>query len=733
MFVDVLRKLNAVFSTHSLFIGSLVIAFLFTLNACIKIPQTNRDSTTDSLDFQMNTTHVNSRAISDNLAFEQSLHPILLANCRNCHGSNSVTTAQFAHIDTTIAINEIAQSNLIDKILPEQSGLVLKLKNQLHNCWTTCEQDAFTIANAIVQWQELSVSPGETFYNKLCSTCHGIDGKGTTRASAFVLPLVENQLLTKIEATMPPALPSLCNVDCAIEVAQYMLNTFNTPTTIHNTITALATLPTGSQQLSDLCTELISINRADIISDVFCNPTAPVITNLGDLQELLGLAFTTPNPIQTFPIPYPNPEFVLSGHSTSLVAKSTSAINPRVIIFTHSLNAQKLSDMVIMGFNRGEQFVEIMTIDRNNSQLFFYLFVFEKACNKSNSCTNADLLTREVEINWTDYTVYSQTNLKNTVFDCLQCHQPDGPGTPSIIRMQELNFPWTHFFSMDTEGGNALYSDYLAAHTEGDTYANIPPAHIIASRPESLEAVIVSIAGPPGAPAPTPSGVPAPSPSPGAAPPFPWNGFVEQPNQFNSFLIEDEVKISNPQQPIINDPPGISPTWSSIYEASVRGEFIQVPYHDVKVTDPIKLATMSQAYNDYLNGLITAADFPDIRDVFLESKLAEIGFKVKPGLDGSGIIIHACTQCHNSKLDQTISRARFNVDLTMMSDTQGGVLMGIERDNEIAIAINRLRLANSDIHLMPPVLFKTLDPAEIELAVQYLCSQITSAIASCVK
>jgi len=88
---------------------------------------------------------------------------------------------------------------------------------------------------------------------------------------------------------------------------------------------------------------------------------------MGDLQESLELAFTTPATILSFPNPYPNPGFVITEHSTSLVAKSKLTINPHAIIFTYEINAAILADIVIMGYNRGEQLVEIPTIDRNNS------------------------------------------------------------------------------------------------------------------------------------------------------------------------------------------------------------------------------------------------------------------------------------------------------------------------------------------------------------------------------
>ena len=53
-------------------------------------------------------------------------------------------------------------------------------------------------------------------------------------------------------------------------------------------------------------------------------------------------------------------------------------------------------------------------------------------------CTKADLLTSAAEANFTDWTIADDFELRNTVLDCRQCHQPGGPGTRSVLRMQEL-------------------------------------------------------------------------------------------------------------------------------------------------------------------------------------------------------------------------------------------------------------------------------------------------------
>lgn len=381
------------------------------------------------------------------------------------------------------------------------------------------------------------------------------------------------------------------------------------------------------------------------------------------------------------------------------MARSVNAVNPRAIIFTHVVNGAAPAGYVAMGFVRGDQFVEVAAADRNNNNaLNFYLVRFTQACNVSGTCTDGDLLTPAIESNWLDVTVYDDVDLRNTVVDCLQCHQVNGPDTTKILRMQELEFPWPHWFRNNT-AGSVLLADFRAAHGTTEDYAGIPANVIPLSDPEELEDLVLTA------------------------------GF-RQPNEFPTEVIEAEVRRTA-GQPADNSVPGVSPTWDRIYANSVTAQAIAVPYHDVKVTDPTRLGAAIQAYQGFRNGTLSAAALPNLRDLFYEAQLRDIGFKVQAGLDGQGIVTQACGQCHNSRLDQTIGRARFNIDLNAMSDTQGGVLSGAARDQEIGTAISRLLMDPQDVRKMPPEMFRTLEPAEIDLATGYLCGQVSAPIAQC--
>jgi mono/diheme cytochrome c family protein len=257
--------------------------------------------------------------------------------------------------------------------------------------------------------------------------------------------------------------------------------------------------------------------------------------------------------------------------------------------------------------------------------------------------------------------------VQGTPNDCRTCHQPDGPSAPKLLRMQVFTGPWTHWFWRQDPSGQAVLDDYAAAKGD-EMFAGLTHDEIVKSQPGLVNFALFSV------------------------------GSGTQPNEFVSTPIEQEVIESAPNQPTDNSVPGTSKTWDAIYETAKRGEAIPVPYHDVKVTDPTKLAAMTQAYSDYRAGKIDRQSLPDITDVYVTdpARRAEIGLDTEPGMDGQGVLLQACSQCHNDRMDQTLSRARFNVDLSKIGRA--------EKDKAIA----RLQLHEGEPHAMPPAPFRRL-------------------------
>ena len=428
-------------------------------------------------------------------------------------------------------------------------------------------------------------------------------------------------------------------------------------------------LKSGEDQRKELCAR----GGTNRLTQALCGATPPRIASLADLQGALGLAFANPNQTgRNQNGQNGNPGFVLSGHSSSLVARYTSAINPRAIVFTPNA----ANNLVALGFLRGEQFAEVVARDPSQGgALRFFLVAFRQACNDApGGCKPGELLTPAIETNWTSVTVYEDVDIKNTIFDCTQCHQTAGTSTPKMLRFQELQNPWTHFFRDNTPGGQALLADYHAAHGRAEGYGPIPANQIDSSDPARLEQLVRNA------------------------------GFATQPNEFPTSRIEQEVRQSAPSQPNNNTTPGKSTTWQGLYAKFAAGQAIAPPYHDVKVTDPTKLSAMTTAYQQFLGGQLDAAKLPDIRDVLLAEGAVDMGLAPKPGLDGKGLLVQMCQSCHNPNLDQGISRARF--DVTKLDSMSRG-----EKDAAIA----RLRLSSTNPLKMPPSRFRAMNDAEIGL------------------
>ena len=436
-------------------------------------------------------------------------------------------------------------------------------------------------------------------------------------------------------------------------------------------------LPQEPRQRQILCTR--DAGSMDMVAGAnFCKPTPPAVTSLNDLLKILGLNFASPNATGAANNgKMGNPAFAVTGHSSSLVKRHVSALNPRTIIFSPP-TGKLIPQFVVATFVRGQQSVEIAARDPNEAQgMNFYIIKFKQACNsKPGGCTHEDLYSSAIEKNWVSFTVLEDDDLDNTVLDCKPCHQPAGPDAPKILRMPENTAPFNHFFSTASVG-QALIADYQDAHGTED-YGGVPGQLISSSNPQLLADFILQ------------------------------QGTAVQPNSFVGITIQKEIVAANAAQPIDNSIPGVSATWTAMFEKAVAGLFIAVPYHDIKVTDPVKLPAMKKAYKDFVAGILAPGTLPDFREALLASRSWEMGFAPKPGLSGAQIVMNACASCHNSTLDQSISRALFNSDLTLMNRA--------ERD----IAIGRLQLSLDNAGKMPPPRFMMLSDQERNLVIQEL-------------
>jgi len=422
----------------------------------------------------------------------------------------------------------------------------------------------------------------------------------------------------------------------------------------------LSGLPTGVDQWTAVCAK----RYGDPISAKFCAGAAPPgLSSLAELEALLGLT-VRPNPTND-PAINANVRITLVGASTGLGLRAVNPILPRAFLMTPSPGGQPNPSFQVLAFARGEPLVELVAGDPQAQTLRFFLIRFHPAC-EATACSNADLQTAAIESGWTGYTLYDDAAIANTTLDCLNCHQPGGPGTKKILRMQELINPWAHWFYPERPDTLQVVQDFLAAHGS-ESYAGIPSALVMPSRPAALTQLVQN------------------------------NGFGSQPNAFDSLKINGELAAS-----------GSSATWAGLYAKAVAGQEIPPPYF-TNPFDRSKQQAAITAHQQLLAGALPAAQLPDLRDTLLAGALADMSIRPRPGLDGVGVLQHMCGFCHNGRLDPTISRSRFDVER----------LAQLPRDEKDA-AIARLRLPAADRHAMPPARFHELSAFERQLAIDEL-------------
>ncbi len=82
-------------------------------------------------------------------AFSSTVHPILKNRCGTCHGDSEGQSPFFAKSAYDEAWSVLWNSAKMNVYRPEESRLYLRLKNESHNCWGDCSQNAEEMLAAI--------------------------------------------------------------------------------------------------------------------------------------------------------------------------------------------------------------------------------------------------------------------------------------------------------------------------------------------------------------------------------------------------------------------------------------------------------------------------------------------------------------------------------------------------------------------------------------------------------
>lgn len=86
-------------------------------------------------------------------AFTKTVYPITKARCASCHGVSQTPLHASSNVDT--AYNALIDTYKIDFNNIANSRMVLKLKNDRHNCWGDCSANATEMQNQITEWKRI--------------------------------------------------------------------------------------------------------------------------------------------------------------------------------------------------------------------------------------------------------------------------------------------------------------------------------------------------------------------------------------------------------------------------------------------------------------------------------------------------------------------------------------------------------------------------------------------------
>ncbi len=133
---------------------------------------------------------------ADASLFAGTVHPLLKAHCAGCHTDTSATPQApfFAVSDAASAYAAVTSSHKIDLDTPANSRLVVRLRDEFHNCWSDCQSNANEMLAAITTFANgVPVTPVDPklVISKALTLTDGIIASGGSRNVANVIALYE--------------------------------------------------------------------------------------------------------------------------------------------------------------------------------------------------------------------------------------------------------------------------------------------------------------------------------------------------------------------------------------------------------------------------------------------------------------------------------------------------------------------------------------------------------------
>ena len=131
---------------------------------------------------------------ADSAGFASTVYPLLTQYCAGCHSSTSATQQSPFFADEDVVSAYAAVKTKINLDSPENSRLVLRLRNEFHNCWDNCSANSQEMEDAIRAYAQqipvTSVDPALVI-SKALTMYDGTVASGGSRYEAGQIALWE--------------------------------------------------------------------------------------------------------------------------------------------------------------------------------------------------------------------------------------------------------------------------------------------------------------------------------------------------------------------------------------------------------------------------------------------------------------------------------------------------------------------------------------------------------------
>lgn len=133
---------------------------------------------------------------TDDSLFATTIYPLVEGYCQTCHASAAATPQQpyFADADIDVAYEALRSSGKVDLLTPSNSRLVLRLREEFHNCWDDCAANADEMEQAISDFADDIQMPqvdASLVTSKAMRLVDGLVAAGGDRYEANIIGLWE--------------------------------------------------------------------------------------------------------------------------------------------------------------------------------------------------------------------------------------------------------------------------------------------------------------------------------------------------------------------------------------------------------------------------------------------------------------------------------------------------------------------------------------------------------------